>query len=43
MIEVHKRPVHALSDGPQSLKPEAFDFSRASFYPCIATFKAQED
>ena len=25
MIEVHNDPAHALSDGPQSLNPEAFD------------------
>ena len=25
MIEVHNDPPHALSDGPQSLTPEAFD------------------
>ncbi len=25
IIEVHNDPAHALSDGPQSLKPEAFD------------------
>ena len=25
MIEVHNDPAHALCDGPQSLKPEAFD------------------
>ena len=24
-IEVHNDPAHALCDGPQSLKPEAFD------------------
>ena len=25
LIEVHNDPEHALSDGPQSLRPEAFD------------------
>lgn len=25
LIEVHNDPAHALCDGPQSLKPEAFD------------------
>jgi 3-deoxy-7-phosphoheptulonate synthase len=25
LIEVHNDPAHALSDGPQSLNPEAFD------------------
>jgi 3-deoxy-7-phosphoheptulonate synthase len=25
MIEVHPDPLHAMSDGPQSLKPHKFD------------------
>ncbi len=25
MVEVHNDPAHAMSDGPQSLKPEKFE------------------
>jgi 3-deoxy-7-phosphoheptulonate synthase len=32
LIEVHNDPAHALSDGPQSLNPGAFDrLSRSCF------------
>ena len=31
-IEVHNDPAHALSDGPQSLRPEAFDRLAGQLY-----------
>ena len=36
MIEVHNDPEHAMSDGPQSLTPEAFD----RLVPKIMTVRA---
>ena len=36
MIEVHNDPEHALSDGPQSLTPEAFE----RLVPKIRTVRA---
>ena len=42
-IEVHNDPAHALCDGPQSLKPEAFDALAKKLYKLHAAVKAMEE
>ncbi len=41
-IEVHNDPAHALCDGPQSLKPEAFDPLAKKLLALHATIKSME-
>ena len=41
-IEVHNDPAHALCDGPQSLKPEAFDPLARKLLALHATIKGME-
>ena len=41
-IEVHNDPAHALCDGPQSLKPEAFDPLAKKLLALHATIKGME-
>ena len=42
-IEVHNAPAHALCDGPQSLRPEAFDALAKKLYKLHAAVKAMEE
>ena len=42
LVEVHNDPAHALCDGPQSLKPEAFDKLAHSLISLHAFMKTQE-
>ena len=42
-IEVHNDPAHALCDGPQSLKPEAFDALAKKLYKLHDAVKAMEE
>ncbi|HMM06186.1 MAG TPA: 3-deoxy-7-phosphoheptulonate synthase [Clostridiales bacterium] len=42
LIEVHNDPEHALSDGPQSLRPEAFDKLTKKLLALHAFIKEQE-
>ena len=42
MIEVHNDPAHALCDGPQSLKPEAFDPLAKKLLALHATIQGME-
>ncbi len=42
-IEVHNDPAHALCDGPQSLKPEAFDALAKKLYKLHEAVKALEE
>jgi 3-deoxy-7-phosphoheptulonate synthase len=42
LIEVHNDPAHALSDGPQSLNPEAFDKLNKKILALHAFLKEQE-
>lgn len=43
MIEVHNDPVHALCDGPQSLRPETFDKLARKLLSLHDFLKTQED
>lgn len=43
LIEVHNDPEHALSDGPQSLRPEAFDKLAKKILGLHEFIKSQED
>ncbi len=43
LIEVHNDPEHALSDGPQSLRPEAFDKLAKKLLALHTFIKEQED
>ncbi len=43
LIEVHNDPAHALCDGPQSLKPEAFDKLARTLLSLHEFMKTQED
>jgi len=43
LIEVHNDPAHALCDGPQSLKPEAFDKLAHKLTALHEFMKAQQD
>ena len=42
-IEVHNDPAHALCDGPQSLKPEAFDLLARKLLALHTAVKALEE
>ena len=42
LIEVHNDPAHALSDGPQSLNPEAFDRLNKKLLALHAFLKEEE-
>ena len=42
LIEVHNDPEHALCDGPQSLRPEAFDALCKKLYALHSFMKTQE-
>ena len=42
-IEVHNDPAHALCDGPQSLKPEAFDALAKKLFKLHEAVKAMEE
>ena len=42
-IEVHNDPAHALCDGPQSLKPEAFDALAKKLFKLHEAVKALEE
>ena len=42
-IEVHNDPAHALCDGPQSLKPEAFDVLAKKLLKLHAVMKTLEE
>ena len=42
IIEVHNDPAHALCDGPQSLKPEAFDKLSKKLFALHEFMKTQE-
>ena len=42
-IEVHNDPAHALCDGPQSLKPEAFDALAKKLFKLHEAIKALEE
>ena len=42
LIEVHNDPAHALSDGPQSLNPEAFDRLNKKLFALHAFLKEEE-
>ncbi|MEG1657488.1 MAG: 3-deoxy-7-phosphoheptulonate synthase [Oscillibacter sp.] len=43
LIEVHNDPAHALCDGPQSLKPEAFDKLARKLFALHAAMQTLED
>ena len=43
IIEVHNDPEHALSDGPQSLKPQVFDRLAKKLYAIHEVMKNTED
>jgi len=43
IIEVHNDPEHALCDGKQSLRPEAFDKLAKRLFSLHEFIRAQED